>query len=370
MTIFAVQTLFTVETAAKIYSAGLEVAAALGLPVTSWRTGDPTRSLYKFVANKLAALDGVSGEFIKAGFLSSATGPWLTVLAYEVYNCERGEATYADPTVTVANTSTNEYALEVGDVTFKNTITGKTYHNTNETTLFPGDTFEFDLVADEAGSDSSAGTNEIDEIVSPALLGVEIESSTVGLANDEESDDELKTRCRASLGALSPNGPADAYEFVALSSEITGNTSINRARAFGSTTGAVSVIVASQSGAADGAAVTAVQTAVLRWATPLGSNPTTVSADTLEVDRTVTIEKDPSLGVSSADLVTAVESAIDQLFRDTKIGGRNGGVSESEMTSKIHALYPNQIISVSGCDAFTLASTEVPVRGTWDITIQ
>ena len=369
MTAFSVTTLFTVENAATIFKAGIEVANALGLPVSSWRAGDPTRSLYKFTAQKLAALDGVSGKFIKAGFLSTAVGDWLTVLAFEVYNVTRGAATYADPTVTVKNTGGGFYEIEPGDLTFKNSATGKTYHNTNAGTLSAGATVVFDLVADEAGSDSSASENEVDELVT-TLLGVVVQSSTVGLADDQESDDELKSRCQASLGALSPNGPADAFEFIALSSDYTGNTSVNRARAFaGGGNGTVTVIVASQSGAADAAAITAVQNAVLRWATPLGCLPTTVSADTLIVSRDITITKDPTLAVSSADLSVSVLSAIDQLFRDTKIGGRNGGVSESEVTSKIHALYPNQIIEVTGADGFSLTSTQVPVRGTWNLVI-
>lgn len=368
MTPLSVSTLFTVETAAKIFSTGLEVAKALGVPVTSWRTGDPTRSLYKFVAQKLAALDGVSGQFIKSGFLSTASKDWLTVLAYEVYNVTRGEATYATPTVTVKNTGGALYEIESGDLTFKNTITGKTYHNTNTGTLSAGATVVFDLVADEAGSDSSAGENEINELVT-TLLKVNILSSTVGLADDEESDEELKTRCRASLGALSPNGAADAFEYIALSSDFTGNTSVNRARATGSTNGTVTLIVASQSGVADGAALTAVLNAVLRWATPLTVQVVVVSADVATIARNITIVKDPSLAVSTADLTTSALSAIDQLFRDTKIGGRNGGVSESEMTSAIHALYPGQIISVLGCDAFALTSTQVPVRGTWNVVV-
>lgn len=365
---FSVTTLFTVETAAKIFSSGLEVAAALGVPVSSWRTGDPTRSLYKFTAQKLATLDGVSGKFIQSGFLSTAAGDWLTVLAFEVYNVPRGEATYADPKVTVKNTGGGFYEVEPGDLTFKNSTTGKTYHNTNGATLSAGATVTFDLIADEAGSASSAGANEIDELVT-TLLKVEIQSSTVGLADDQESDEELRTRCRASLGALSPNGPADAYEFIALSSDFTGNTSINRARATGSTSGLVTLIIASQSGAADAAALTAVLNAVLRWATPLCVSVNVVSADVATIARDLVITKDPSLAVSTADLTTSALSAIDQLFRETKIGGRNGGVSESEMTSKIHALYPNQIASVEGCDGFALTSTQVPVRGTWNVVV-
>ena len=52
-----VTSLFIVKTAAEIFALGREVAQALGLPVTSWRTGDPTRSLYKYLAEVLAILE-------------------------------------------------------------------------------------------------------------------------------------------------------------------------------------------------------------------------------------------------------------------------------------------------------------------------
>jgi hypothetical protein len=51
----SVLSLFTAETAAKILSSGLEIAQVLGLPVSTWRNGDPTKSLYHYLAEVLAA---------------------------------------------------------------------------------------------------------------------------------------------------------------------------------------------------------------------------------------------------------------------------------------------------------------------------
>jgi hypothetical protein len=80
-----VAALIAVQTAAQYLDAGLELAATYGLPVTTWRAGDPTRTLYKFLAESLAERDGVIAEFIKGGWLSLAEGDWLEVLADEVY---------------------------------------------------------------------------------------------------------------------------------------------------------------------------------------------------------------------------------------------------------------------------------------------
>src|SRR5690606_21310682 len=113
----------------------------------------------------------------------------------------------------------------------------------------------FDLVADEAGSGSSVGADEIDELVT-TFLGVEIASSTAAVGTDEPDPETIREQCRATTGALSPNGPPDAYEFVVRESSLTGVTEITRAKATGdSDTGTGDVIVASASGAVSSGSV-------------------------------------------------------------------------------------------------------------------
>lgn len=372
-----VRTLFVAETAAKILQVGLGIAQAMGLPVTTWRTGDTTRSLYKFVATVLASLEGVVSEYIRAGFLSTASGDWLTVLAWEVYGVPRNDATYADPTVSVVNTGGGNFTFEPGEASFKNSITGKTYHNTNTVTFSGvGATATFELEADEAGSDSSVGLNEIDEIIT-AMNGVTITGSTVGLANDEESDEALQDRCRASLGSLSPNGPADAFEYVATTPSYTGQTGVTRAKAVGSTTGAITVYVAGPSGGVDGAAVAAVQEAVERWCTPLCCDPTAVSASTFNVTLAMTIRKSTTLEMSDAEIETAIESAIVALFAATKIGGDGSGhFNTSPITNAVHEavdgiLYVEDVTVNSNVpEDESIGPTHVPVLAALALTIQ
>jgi hypothetical protein len=366
-----ITTLFSVDTAERLFATGLEVAQALGLPVTSWRTGDPTRSLYKYLARILAARDVIASDYIKAGFLSTAEDEWLIARADEVYGVTAPEATFADPTVTLTNTGGGRFELEAGDLTVKNSATDATYHNTSGTVLEAGDTFTFDLVADVAGSAGSAGTDEIDAIVSPTMQGVEVVSSTAGLATDLATNEEIRILCTDSLGALSPSGPADAYEFVALSADLTGNTSVNRAVAHGSTTGLVTVVIASQSGAADAAAILAVNNAELRYVVGLCGSVETVSAATTTVDRDVTVYVTTALTLSQADLELAVQAGYDQLFRATKIGGIDGLVSEDAQTNMIRALFDAGLVTrVTGCTDITLNSDEIPVRGTITVTKQ
>jgi phage-related baseplate assembly protein len=368
----SVSSLFSVQTADKILQLGLEVASALGIPVSTWSAGDPTRSLYKYLAEVLATHDIVVAEFVKAGFLSSASGDWLTVLAEEVYGVTRTEATYATPAVTLSNAGGGNYPLAPGELTVRNIATDKTYHNTNSATIAPGATsVTFNLVADEAGSDSSVGALEITELVT-TLLGVTITGSTVGLANDAESDSALRERCRASLGALSPSGPADAYSYVARSTVLTGVTGINRASAVGSSTGAVTVTIATASGPADAAALTAVQSAVLRWATPLCSNPTVVSASALTVNFDIIVYKRTSLTATQPEVKEAINNVIAQLFADVPIGGNGspaGIVAASEIIDAIHGAFPKQLYRIEGVSNISLAPSQVPVLGTLAVAV-
>lgn len=359
-----VANLFTATTAAEILARGLEVAEFLGLPVTSWRNGDPTKSLYHFLADTGEAQEQRSVERAKAGFLSTAEGDWATVHAYEVYGVTRAAATYATPTVTLRNPTGGVFVLGTGDLTVQCEVTGKTFRSTNNPgTLGPNTTLTYELIAEEAGAASSVAENEITAFVSPATLGtfgVQILSSTAAAAQDEQSLTELKEQCGDTLGALSPNGPPDAYEYVCKNSELTGVTEINRATASGDdATGLVTVYVASSSGVVSGASVAAAQTAVEKWSTPLCIRPTVVSAAGVAVDVSAQIR-----GVDiPASYVDAIRGALTVLVQSLPIGGV---VYRSRIISEIHKAVP-QVESVGlvlPVADVVLAAGDVPTLGT------
>lgn len=368
-----ISTLWSVLTQSEYFTRAIEIARVVGLPVTSWRTGDPTRSFYLFISEILALLDGPAGEYIRSGFLSSARGDWLRVKAEEDFGVTPDEATYAEPTVTIANSGGGVYTIDAGDLTVRSSTTGKTYHSTNSPGEHGiGDTLIYQLTADEAGSDSSVAENEIDEFVT-TFDGLEIVSSTAGLANDEATEEEIRQQCRDSRGALSPNGPSDAFNYVAKNSELTGLTGINRASSSPSTGGLVTVTVASQSGAVLSPALDAIEAALLRWSTPLGVNIAVESAAELEVDGTYTIYTSPELSTSADDFESSILSALDALFADgvkSPIGGRDGLLSEDTITEAIRAVYPNLVYRITGVEDVELDPSEVPVRGTITIVRQ
>jgi hypothetical protein len=268
------------QTAADILAIGLEVATAVGLPATTWRSGDPTRTTFKYLARVLASLEDQNGAFIESAFLRSASGDYLTIVAEDTYGVTPGEATYATPSVTITNTGTRRYALDPGDLVVRSSANGKTYHSVDAGTWNGGTTLAISFIADEAGSDSSCGVNEIDELVT-TFLGLTITASTASTAADAQDEDSVKQACEDSRGALSPNGPADAYNYVVKNSELTGSVEITRAETFDGGDLEVNVFVAGNAGIVSGVALAAAQDAVEQWATPIGFRPTVANATAL-----------------------------------------------------------------------------------------
>lgn len=342
------------ETKAALYARGLAVADALGISTTSWAAGDPTRSLYHFVAEGLEALEVNVAGYMASGFLDHAEGDWLTILAEQVYRVTRVEATFATVTIKLTNAGGGLYVVEAGDVVVKDSTGGMTYTNTEGGTLASGagEELELSFTADLAGSDGTAAAGDIDTLVT-TMLDVTCTNDLAAVGLDAESDADLRTRCRAKLGMLSAAGPRDAYNFVVRSSDLTGVSDITRSRTVGdTTTGVVTVYVASASGAAAGASVTAAQAAVEEWAAPVCITPTVTNASVVSVPVTYEIWMYDSVGELTATIEAAIETALGVMFAGRPIGGdvispaTTGKLYQSLITSTIKAVYPSDTFRV------------------------
>jgi len=354
-------------TKAQILEAGLAVARVLGLPVTSWRVDDPTKVLFHFLAEVLEQRDVVDAQFAKSAFLSTSEGDWKTIVASEVYGEPRNEATYASSTITLLNSGGGYYAPAAGEVTAKNSATGKTYHSVDALSIAGGQTATLAVEADEAGSDSNSGIDEIDELVT-TMLGVEITASTLATASDEQSDSALEATCLDSLGAVSPNGPLDAFNYAVKNSAWTGSTEITRSQTTSdSTTGVVSIYVAGASGAVSGSAVTAAQAAVNLRVRPHCVTPTVYNATPQSTPITATIE-----GVDvPTDYAATAADALAVLMAGVNVGGK---LSRSAITSVLQRTAEDEgasdvaiVLTIPAAD-ITLSVGTIAVPGTISIT--
>ena len=340
------------STKAVIYDLGLSVATSLSLPVTTWGAGDPTRSTYHFVAEILAAVEEKVALYIAAGFLDYAEDDWLILLAEQVYGVVVPEATQGTCSVTLTNASGAVYVFDAGDITFKNSSTDKTYKNTTGGTLSALSTLVVDVEADEAGSESNAAIGEIDELVT-TYLGVTCTNTTACVGTDRPTDPEIRDLCREKLASLSPNGPADAYSYVAKNADLTGVTGITRTRVFGeSDTGDVTVYLAGPAGAVTGPEATAATDAITTWATPLCITPTVASATNAVVSVTYELWLYSSVNKSQAEVESAVEAALLALLRTRPIGGdikppaTTGKIYVSLIRAAIRATFPDHVFDV------------------------
>jgi uncharacterized phage protein gp47/JayE len=368
------------ETKAQIYTRGLAVATSLGLPTTSWVAGDPTRSLYYFLAEVLSALEVNVAGFVASGFLDYATGDWLTLLADQTFNVQRIDATFAETPVTLTNTAGGLYVITPGDVTVKSSTSGKTYTNASGGTLASGSghTLTLDFVADESGAASSAIAGAIDTLVT-GLPGVTCSNATAAVGIDEESDANLRARCRAKLGALSPNGPRDAYDYVVRTPSLAGTSAINRSRTIADgATGHVTTYVAGPSGAVGGSDVDAAQAAVENWAAPLCVTPTVVNCTALPVDITYEVWLYASVGATDAAIKTQHATDLAAMFAARPIGGdiiapaTTGALYVSLIAATLRASYPDQTFRVAvtlPTGDVALAINQVPSVGTISATI-
>jgi hypothetical protein len=341
-------TLLVKETKDKIYETALGIAESIGLNTTTWRAGDPTRSLYHLESELLSTLEDVVVGFISSGFLDHASGVWLEILADQVFGVTVPDATFATTDVVLTNSGGGVYSIDPGDLTFKNTVTGKTYRNTTGGLLAsgPGTELTLTVVADEAGAESSAAAGEIDDLVT-SLLGVTVTNPLAAVGIDKQDEATTRQQCRDKLGALSPNGPKDAYAYVARNKDLTGTTEVTRVRVYSdSTTGEVTVYLASPSGAVSEPSRVAVEDAILKWATPLCITPTVLSAAAVPVSVSYELWTYASVNKSVEAIEEDVEAALENLFATRPIGGDivppavSGALYKSLIQSTIREVYP------------------------------
>lgn len=210
----------------------LVTAGLLGLPVTAWQPGSAARTNLTIIGTTLSQFTSTAQLAAAGGFLEYATGDWLTVLANQNFDVQRVDATFAEGTLRLTNGGTNVYVLAAGDVRAYNSGaapsftggTGATYTSTTGGTLNPGSFLDVTIVADVAGSGSNGVVGVVAKLVTP-IADVEAVNTTDLFGNDAEGDEALTARCRESMARVTPNGPADAYRYYALSATKTDGSS-------------------------------------------------------------------------------------------------------------------------------------------------
>ncbi|MBX3218924.1 MAG: baseplate J/gp47 family protein [Labilithrix sp.] len=260
---------------------------------------------------------------IRAGFLETAQGPWLTLLAQHVFNVARREATFATGELLFTNTGGGIYAFNADEVRALWADEGKAYTNAEPFTLNPAESKLVAIRAVEVGAASSAPPGAITSLET-FILGVAVTNPEAVVGSDAETDDELRTACRNKLAALSVRGPRDAYAFAVREARRPDGSAvdINRQQVSpSSSTGVVTVYLASPSGAPSSTDIEYVAASIEAIARPDSVTVVVLPAVEVPLTRTLTVWAKRTSGVSANDIRAAVESALVSEIRAYPIGG-------------------------------------------------
>lgn len=302
----------------------------VGVTTTNWKPGAVVRTLIAIVALLVSALSVLCVTVAKAGFLDLSSGGWLTLVARYVYGVERQLATFASGSIVVNNTGGGNYGpFAPGALQFLAPSTKKIYVNSASVTI-PALTsgISVGVVAVESGTGSNALPGDITALQTP-LNGVAITSPSAVLGLDEEDDPTLILRCKEKLGALSPNGPRDAYAFFARAAVRQDGSAIGvkRVQITNDTNGNVNIYVATAAGAVPGIITDpttdlgAIQAALLLNATPLGVTPRAISATPIVIPITYSVFLYNTSGLTEQQIKDKIAAALVAMIPTQPIGG-------------------------------------------------
>lgn len=307
------------------------------LSVTAWQPGSALRTIVEIEAQSLSDLDALIAGIAAGGLTATSTGAWLDLLASNVYQLTRNQATFAFGVVQlVVATGSGPYTVPIGGMWFAD-IAGHRFTNTAQITLTAGPQTlgAVPVQAEFAGSAYDVGNGAITIIQAGTLPGVTVSNPDPGTGTwittagaDQESDSALVSRCIARWPALSQSaGTAAVYDLWARSAEQAAGlgTTITRTRVQPdpSVAGQVDVFLATATGPAGAPSVTAANS-YIQQRIPLVSTAIVqaASASAMTVAGTVNFF---SSKTTAALVQAAVQAALQAYIQNVALGLDAGG---------------------------------------------
>ncbi len=319
----SLQDLITEKTSDEMLEEEISIAQGEGLATTTWQSGSVIRTILVILAHMFAMFSGIIVEPIKGGFgdlLSSLA--WAKIWAKQMFDVDHVGAEAATGYVTITNATTTQHDLAAGELIVAHTTTGKTYRNTAAISILASSaTASIAIAADEVGIASNAAPGAITTIVGPALDGCTVTNPLAVLGAEDETVPALVARSREKLGALSPDGPKEAYNYVVKTPELCPtSTPITRAVTIADpTTGTLTVYCATASGAPSEDDIEICQEAIETWAEPWCTTGTAVAVTEVTINVTYDVWLRSSL--EEEDIKDGVETALSEYLAALRIGG-------------------------------------------------
>ena len=329
-----IQELLTPVTAAQMRVTMVQALKTLGIPADQWKVGGIASTILTVCATMLAGFSTMLVQGIGSGFLTTATGGWLSLVAYYVYGVTRPAATFANGTLTLTNSGGGVYSYAPYQATFFDPVSKQTYANTQAIALGALGTQTVAIACTVAGSAGSAPPGEITGL-STAMLGVNVSNPTACVGQDAMSDANLVLLCQAKLGASSVRGPRSAFAYaiqVAVNAVNGAPVNINRSSISRSShTGTVTIYISSPSGTVDANDLLGVENAIESGVPGLsppfsGARPDCVTvnvyaATPVNYSEAITVWCQALPGYTTSLVQQAVEDALTAYFAAYPIGG-------------------------------------------------
>ena len=187
-----------------------------GFPVTDWTEGGCARTLVEMSARESEFFSMSLVDVGRSGFLSTASGAWLTLLAREFYALDRYGATYTEGRVVLTDErGEGPFTVLPGQLWFSSGLLRFT--NTTGGVLEEGGSLELVVRAESPGASYNVPSGSI-RIMLTTLVGVAVNNPSPWIlhqGSNEESDDLLRQRCRSRWATLGIGANADWYVYHA-----------------------------------------------------------------------------------------------------------------------------------------------------------
>lgn len=246
------------------------------LPTTSWGPTDEPMATLAADADVLADLSTKQAAIAKSGVTDDAEGEILDVHCTDVFDEVRLAGLPTIGTVTLTESAGSPQSWAAGALLFASALDPTiVLRNSGAVSLSALGSVSFSITADEIGAQGNV--QAVDLVMVTPVPGVALSAATgtawiTQAGTDDESDEKYRLRCKTKWATLTTTGPDDAYLKWALDADAT----INRARVqedpyADATAGdpAVSVYLATATGAPSAGVVTAVNT-YIQTRRPLG----------------------------------------------------------------------------------------------------
>jgi hypothetical protein len=343
---------------------------ALKVPASRWRKGGTASTILTVLAATYAGFSATMVAAIGAGFLETAKGNWLKLLAKNVYGVVAIEGTFASGAVTLTNAGGGIYDYDPGEFTMLNSTTQQTYVNTDVLHIGALATVTgVNVHCSVVGSIGTADPGDIDALVTQAL-GVTVTNPASVVGVDAELDEDLRDRCTNKLASLSVRGPRNAYVWAAKSATLIDGTPVNINRvevSSSSSTGVVNVWIASPSGSPSADDLQAVRDFIEANVRPEAVTVIVSPITPVAYSPAITVWANAQAGVSAAVIQTAAANALTAFIASYPISGLKkppsgqGYLYASRVDGAIEDAHP-AIYAVDGATDLALGNAEAAVN--------